>query len=371
MNQEKIRKAFDTAMKITEKHLEEFEGGFPAPASSGQYYKKAGNDEWTPGFYTGLLWLFYEDSGKEEFKKQVKKRLPGFRERLEKRIVVDNHDMGFVYSLSCMAAYQLTGDEEARKTALLAADNLKNRFRRKGKFIQAWGKLDDEKEYRLIIDCLLNLPLLYRAAHITGEASYRECAAAHFQTAKKVLFREDFSAYHTYYFDRETGKPLYGATRQGYSDDSAWARGQAWGIYGLALNYPHIREKEICTLWKGVTDYFLAHLPKDLAAYWDLYFMEGEEPRDSSASAIAVCGIFEAYRQGICGEEYLKKADQILESLIDHYGAEEDSKGNGILMHSTYGRLLGEGIDEYCLWGDYFYVEALMRALHPEWKMYW
>lgn len=371
MNQQLIRTAFDTAMEITRTHLTEFQGGFPSPASRKQFYRKAENNEWTPGFYTGLLWLFYEDSGQEEWKRQVISRLPGFRDRLEKRIVVDNHDMGFVYSLSCVASYKLTGDEEAKQTALLAADNLKSRFRTRGNFIQAWGTLEDEKEYRLIIDCLLNLPLLYWAADVTGDDSYRKCAVAHFQTAVKVLFREDYSTYHTYYFDRQTGKPLYGATKQGYSDDSAWARGQAWGIYGLMLNYPYNKEESIVTLWKGVTDYFLAHLPEDLTAYWDLYFTEGDEPRDSSASAIAVCGILEAYRLGVCGTDYLKKAYRILESLIEHYGAGVDTKGNGILKHSTYGRLLGEGIDEYCLWGDYFYTEALMRILHPEWKMYW
>ena len=99
--------------------------------------------------------------------------------------------------------------------------------------------------------------------------------------------------------------------------------------------------------------------------------MDGNEPRDSSASAIAVCGIFEAYRQGVCGEEYLKEAYAILESLAENYGAPENEEVNGLLLHSTYGRLLGDGIDECCLWGDYFYMEALMRVLKKEWRPYW
>lgn len=371
MEKEKVKEAFDKAMRITGAHLAEFAGGFPAPASSGNHYDRTDNYEWTPGFYMGLLWLFYEESGKEEFRRQALERIPGFRERLEKRICVDNHDMGFLYSLSCVAAYRLTGSEEAGSTALLAADNLKSRFQQKGRFIQAWGEKGDPEEYRLIIDCLLNLPLLYWAADMTGDGSYRECALAHLDTACRVLIREDASTYHTYYFDPKTGKPLYGATKQGYSDSSAWARGQAWGVYGLILSYGFTGDESLLPLWRSVTDYFLSHLPQDGAAYWDLYFTEGNEPRDSSASAIAVCGILEAFRLGVCGEEYAVRAYDILESLIENYAAGPETDGNGILLHSTYGRLLGEGVDEFCLWGDYFYVEALMRSLHPEWKMYW
>lgn len=371
MDRNKVKQAFDTAQEIVKKHLQEFTGGFPAPASEHNWYPKIENIDWTAGFYTGMLWMFYEENGDEILRGTAQDHLESFDNRIEKRIWVDHHDMGFIYSPSCVAAYRLTGNKEARKTALKAADNLRSRFQEKGQFIQAWGLIGNPDEYRLIIDCLLNLPLLYWASEETGDESYRETALKHLKTAAGVLIREDYSTYHTYYFNRETGAPAYGATKQGYCDDSAWARGQAWGIYGLALNYPHCRQEWLVQKWKGVTDYFLAHLPRDLTAYWDLYFTQGEEPRDSSASAIAVCGILEAYRQGMCGEDYVRRAEDILDSLIDHYAAGEGDDGNGVLKHSTYGRLLGEGIDEYCLWGDYFYVEALMRVLHPDWKMYW
>lgn len=371
MDRRKAITAFDTAREIVKQHMSEFEGGFPAPASENNWYQKIENIDWTAGFYTGLLWLFYEENRDEECRKTAEKHLKSFDDRIERRIWVDHHDMGFIFSPSCVAAYRLTGNEEAKKTALKAADNLRSRFQEKGQFIQAWGLIGDPKEYRLIIDCLLNLPLLYWATEETGDDSYRQTALKHLNTAASVLVREDCSTYHTYYFDRETGAPSYGATKQGYSDESAWSRGQAWGIYGIVLNYPNHKSEELLCKWKGVTDYFLTHLPEDLAAYWDFYFMDGEEPRDSSASAIAVCGILEAYRQGMCDESYARRAEEILESLIDHYAAKKEDDGNGILKHSTYGRLLGEGIDEYCLWGDYFYVEALMRVLHPDWNMYW
>ncbi len=319
---------------------------------------------------TPYVFDFTGDPGKD-YNDVYEKQIKSFRYRIDHRVVVDHHDMGFIYSLSCVAAYKLTGDEFAKETALLAADNLKARFREKGQFIQAWGELDTKENYRLIIDCLLNLPILYWATEVTGDGSYRECALKHLETTRKVIFRPDYSTYHTYYFDLETGKPAYGATKQGYSDESTWSRGQSWGVYGLMLNYMYEKADGIPEEWKKVTDYFLAHLPQDKAAYWDFYFMDGPEPRDSSASAIAVCGILEAYKQGVCDEDYLEKAYEILESLAENYAAPENDEVNGILLHSTYGRLLGDGIDECCLWGDYFYMEALMRVIKPEWKPYW
>ena len=371
MNRELFQKAFEKGMRITENHLKDFEGGFPAPASEHGRYPVIENNDWTAGFYTGILWMCYEYSGKKVFRERAEKQLESFRFRIDHRVVVDHHDMGFIYSLSCVAAYKLTGNEFAKETALLAADNLKSRFREKGQFIQAWGELDTSDNYRLIIDCLLNLPILYWAAEVTGDPSYRECAVKHLETTRRVIYRPDYSTYHTYYFDLETGEPAYGATKQGYSNESTWSRGQAWGVYGLMLNYMYDKIGSIPEEWHKVTDYFLDHLPEDKAAYWDFHFTDGPEPRDSSASAIAVCGILEAYKQGICDESYLQQAYAILESLAENYAAPENEEVNGILLHSTYGRLLGDGIDECCLWGDYFYMEALMRVLKEDWKPYW
>ncbi|MFQ9511229.1 MAG: glycoside hydrolase family 88 protein [Lachnospiraceae bacterium] len=371
MIKEKAQMALMNAMHITKQHWNEFEGGFPSPASEHNFYKKIENNDWTAGFYTGLLWLFYEYSNDEFFKNLAEKQIASFRNRIEERVVVDHHDMGFIYSLSCVAAYKLTGNIFAKETALLAADNLRSRYHEKGNFIQAWGLLDDSTNYRLIIDCLLNLPLLYWASEVTGDESYAICAKKHLETTRKVMIRNDFSTYHTYYFNRETGKPDHGATKQGYSDESAWSRGQAWGVYGLMLNYVKTKDPQIIPQWIGVTDYFIKHLPDDFVAYWDFYFREGEEPRDSSASAIAICGILEAARQRVCTDDQLEIAYKMLDSLIDNYAALPEEEGSGILKHSTYGRLLGEGIDEFCLWGDYFYVEALIRILVPDWKMYW
>ena len=280
---------------------------------------------------------------------------------------------------SAVAAYKLTGDEKAKQTALLAADKLLERFHEKGQFLQAWGKLDEPGNYRLIIDCLLNLPLLYWAGEVTGKSVYADRTKAHVHTALQVLIRPDFSTYHTYYFDPVTGTPLKGVTHQGYSVDSAWSRGQAWGIYGIALSYRYTNNPEYIGLFEKVTEYFLEHLPKDLVPYWDLEFGDGSgEPRDSSSASIAACGMLEMAKY--MGEEdgalYTSIAKKIMKSVVDHYAVKSREESNGLVLHSTYSKkspyntCTPEGVDECNIWGDYFYMEALMR-LSKDWNPYW
>ena len=221
-------------------------------------------------------------------------QVASFLHRIENKIDVDHHDMGFLYSPSCVAAYKLNGNMDARKAALLAADQLIARYHPVGEFIQAWGSMDAPENYRLIIDCLLNLPLLYWASEETGDDKYRKIAQKHIHTAVKNVVREDYSTWHTFYFDRKTGAPDHGATCQGYRDGSAWARGQAWGVYGCALAYKYTECGEYIELFRHVTQYFLEHLPQDMIPFWDLEFTDGDDqPRDSSAASIAACGMLE------------------------------------------------------------------------------
>lgn len=149
--------------------------------------------------------------------------------------------MGFLYCPSCVAAYKLTGSETGKEAAIMAADNLMARFQEKGQFFQAWGRLGNKNNYRLIIDCLLNMPLLFWAGELTGDKEYEKKAEAHIKTSMKNIIRDDNSTYHTFFFDVKTGVPEKGVTHQGNRDGSAWARGQAWGIYGSAFAYKFLR----------------------------------------------------------------------------------------------------------------------------------
>ena len=381
MKREKIEKAAVDAMKILKNNLRHYTDKFPGSNTENQVYPISENIEWTTGFCTGTYWLSYELSGDEVFKTAAMIQVDSFYDRIVNKIDVNHHDMGFLYTPSCVAAYRLTGSEKGKEAAIMAADQLAGRFQEKGQFLQAWGVLGAAEHYRLIIDCLLNLPLLYWAAEVTGDERYRSIAVRHTRTSIKNLVREDFSTYHTYFFNPNTGEPLKGVTAQGYKNNSAWARGQAWGIYGTALAWRYLGEESCIELFKKVTDFYLAHLPKDKVPCWDLSFQEKDgEPRDSSAAAIAVCGILEmCENKGLTQEEskyYREKAEEILESLIDFYAVRPRTAANGLLLHGVYAKsspynsVADRGVDECNLWGDYFYLEALVKNL-KEWKSYW
>ena len=379
-----IRRAMDFAVSQVKRNMPEFTDRFPAANSENNFYVPGPNTDWTTGFWTGEIWLSYENAETEEekeiFRKAGEIQVQSFLERIRNRENVDHHDMGFLYSLSCVAAYKLTGMEDARTAALLAADNLISRFQPVGGFIQAWGEMGVKENYRFIIDCLLNLPLLYWAAEETGEEKYREVAEKHIHTALANVIREDDSTWHTFFMNPETGEPDHGATCQGYRDGSAWARGQAWGVYGTAIGYRYTKREEYIGYFKRVTRYFLEHLPQDLCPYWDLTFGDGdEEARDSSSAVIAVCGMLEMskYMEKADSVYYTDAARKILRQMIVKYAVKDPKESNGQLLMGTYSKkspyntCQEAGVDECVIWGDYFYMEALHRLLVPDWKMYW
>lgn len=375
LTREEVTAAMDRVADQVRCNMEYFGTRFPSSATRNQTYGVIDNIEWTDGFWTGLLWLCYEYTGDDAFKNLALKNVDSFLNRVEKRIELDHHDLGFLYSLSCVAGYKLTGSAEGRKAGLLAADKLMERFQEKGGFIQAWGELGARDNYRLIIDCLLNIPLLHWAFLETGKPVYRNAAMRHYEAACNNVIRDDASAYHTFYFDPETGEPLKGVTRQGYSDDSAWARGQAWGIYGIPLNYRYVKDDSAFNLFKGMTNYFLNRLPEDEVCYWDLIFTDGSnQSRDSSAAAIGVCGIHEMlkYLPEVESDKntYRHAMHCILRSLIERYTAPEIKPGNPVLLHGVYSWHSGKGVDEGNIWGDYYYMEALIR-FYKDWNLYW
>ncbi|WP_368236248.1 glycoside hydrolase family 88 protein [Clostridium perfringens] len=370
-----VKNAIDLVIKQIDANMEYFKEKFPSSATKNNQYGIIENIEWTDGFWTGLLWLAYEYTGDEKYRELADKNVASFKNRVEKDIELDHHDLGFLYSLATVSGYKLTGFEDAREASIKAANKLISRYQEKGEFIQAWGELGSKDHYRFIIDCLLNIPLLYWASDETGDAKYRNIANKHFVTSCNNVIRDDASAFHTFYMDNETGKPLRGVTRQGYSDDSAWARGQAWGVYGIPLNYRYTRNESCFNLYEGMTNYFLNRLPKDNVCYWDLIFNDGDDhSKDSSAAAIAVCGMHEM-------NKYLPEVDEnkevykyamhnILRSLIENYMNPEIEPGKPVLLHGVYSWHSGKGVDEGNIWGDYFFLEALIR-FYKDWNLYW
>lgn len=365
-----VNKALDFAKKKTLESLDYFYDCFPTEQSENLVFGKFKNVSWTTGFYSGILWMMYEYTKDERIFESAKHHSTLFRERLDKEIELEHHDLGFLFSLSSVADYKLTGDEAAKRDGIRAADWLMKRYQPKGKFIQAWGAMDDPESYRFIVDCLLNLPLLFWASEIAGDRKYYDAAYNHMQTAVANVIRKDASSYHTFYFDPKTNTPLRGETHQGFSDESCWSRGQSWAVYGLALCYRFTRDESIKPLFDRVTKYFIAHLPDDYIPYWDLCFGDGSgEPRDTSAAAIAVCGILEMNKY-FKNDEFMLAASKMMESLSEKYTTAKTSQSNGILKDGMYSRKHGHE-PECTSWGDYFYIEALMRMKNTETIIFW
>ncbi|WP_031525169.1 glycoside hydrolase family 88 protein [Siccibacter colletis] len=356
-------------------NLAQFGDKFPAETCKEGRYPLTDNVEWTTSFWTGQMWLAWEMSGDETFLQAAQKQVRSFGLRIAGRHDTNTHDLGFLYTLSCVADWRLTGNREARGFALLAAEALMERYHPKAQIIQAWGNLDDpEQAGRMIIDCNMNLPLLYWASEQTGDARYAEVAKAHVRQAARYLVRPDASSWHTYYMDPVSGEPRFGNTQQGYADDSCWSRGQAWGIYGFLLSFIYTGDKDMVTLSKKVANYFLNRLPDDGVCHWDLALLGSDALRDSSSAAIAVCGLLELVNHlpvtDPDRDTYQQWAEHIMSSLNRDYLVQPDDTGTGLLKHSVYHLASNKGVDECCSWGDYFYVEALMR-MTGVWKRYW
>ncbi len=378
ISKEEIKEGIQLSAKQDTKMLPMFTYKFKKTYSVDNFYEPVDNNDWTQGFWTGELWLNYENTMDESFKDAAEIQIESFMKRIKDKVNVEHHDMGFLYSLSCVAGYKLTGNLIGKEAAILAAEQLISRYHSVGEYIQAWGKMNSPDSCRLIIDCLMNLPLLYWASEVTSDSKYEEIANKHIHTTLSNVIREDYSTWHTFYFDPETGEPTHGATCQGYRDGSAWARGQAWAIYGIALSYRYTKESSYIDVFKNVTNYFLNRLPVDLVPYWDLEFIEGDEPRDSSSAVIAVCGMLEMikYLDEVDSNYYKVIAHKIMKSVYNNYAVKDESKSNGLLLHSTYSNHSPYntcnhcGVDECNSWGDYFYLEALTR-LSKDWDLYW
>ncbi|MED3965135.1 glycoside hydrolase family 88 protein [Bacillales bacterium AN1005] len=374
LNKEWLDKEIQFVLRKIDENLDIFKTKVPPAVSKNLVYIPEENTDWTASFWIGMLYLAYEYTNDDKYLQVIKIQLESFKDRLTKNIQLETHDIGFLYSLSSVAGYEVLNDNTAKETAIKAADKLMTRYHKKAKILQAWGDLSDPEQHgRMIIDCNMNLPLLYFASKVTGDKKYYDIAANHAEQAAKYIVRADSSTYHTFYMDTETGNPLYGKTAQGYTDQSCWARGQAWGVYGFVLSYVHTGNREFLDLSERLANYFLNRLPEDAICYWDLVFTDGSEERDSSAAAIMACGLLELSKHlpisNPYRELYENAAIKMIKSLAANYTTKE-VPSNGILQHAVYSKPDDNGVDECCIWGDYYYFEALIRTA-MSWKMYW
>lgn len=358
--------AIEDAVAKTRKNMERFGPLFPH-VSKNEVYSLNDNNAWTSGFWPGMLWLCYEYTKDEEFLAAARRATESFRERFAQKKALNHHDIGFLYSLSSKAQWIVEKDEAAKELTLAAADHLMSRWRPKSQIIQAWGSEGNEESGgRIIIDCMMNLPLLYWAGETTGDRRYTDVASKHADKSRRFLVRGDDSSYHTFYFDQETGDSIRGGTHQGYRDGSTWTRGQAWGIYGFALSYRYTRNPLYLDTSRRMARYFLNRLPEDNVAYWDFDApVDADTKRDSSASAIAACGIMELLQHLAADHPerslLAEGVERSMEGLIKHYATIGKQDAQGLLERGSYSVRGNASPDDYMIWGDYYYLEALMR----------
>lgn len=357
---------FKWILKKIDKHIEKFELNYPSACTLEHRYRIKQNDDWTNGFYVGMILIAYEYSQDKKYLNYAKALTDNMIERLDNRYVVDHHDIGFLILPSITAMYRLTGEQKYYDYTLIGADILCERYHHDAKFIQAWGEMDDDNEYRLIIDSLINLPLLYWAYNQTGNNKYREIYTNHFNSVIKNGVRPDYTSYHTYYFNRETKLPVFGKQQQGFNEDSCWARGQGWILLGTML-YNNQHSSELATTtFEGCSQYVKAKTTTDKIPYWDYCFtVESNQYHDSSAAVINA--LAHIYAEGIDNSYSL----DITTELLRDYTSKEQSNNEGLLTKGLYAYRHHKGIGESNLWGDYYFMELLYKYhTNGKWKGY-
>ncbi len=334
-------------------------------APKGLKYPPELNKLWTSSFFPGMLYLAYDRTQNPTFLANADAHLRSFTERLNNRIGI-SHDLGFLYTLSSVALYKVTGREDAKAAAQAAADVLAERYNEKGRFIQAWGKMGEGNPYvKMIVDTMLNLPLLFWSAN----EAHHEMALNHANTCADYLVRNDYSSYHTYLMDPESGKAIVGRTHQGYRDESTWARGQAWIVTGFALAYSYTQEPRFLEVAQKSAEVFLKNLPADHVPYWDFTFTDDvPDIRDTSAASIFTCGLLELakYSTPDLAETYRNHVYTIVRSLYDHYFLHDPDR----ICVLTNGMFHRDSGSTGTIWGDYFFYETLIR-LQKDWDKFW
>lgn len=329
-------------------------------------YSPEENTYWTSAFFPGMAFLAYDLTGDSAFLAHAEDYLDSFSERLTLRKGI-THDLGFLYTLSCRAYALLTGNPRAQAFEKEACELLKQRYHTKGEYLQAWGPMGiGYPDVKIIIDTMMNLPLLYNAE----DAMCREIAYRHAKTAAHSLMRPDGSSYHVFLMNPETGEAVEGRTHQGYRDESTWARGQGWAVYGFALSYRHTKDRQFLDIARQAAEVFIRNLPGDCIPYWDFAFSDAvPDIKDTSAAAIFICGLLALcdWVDEIQAERYRRIVRTIVRSLYDRYFL-HDPDNVGILREGVFHR--DAGARECVIWGDYFFFEALVR-MQKDWHTYW
>ena len=328
---------------------------------------------WTNGFWPGMLWQMYEATGDEDYRKAA----VGVEERLDvllRSAETVDHDVGFLFLLSSVANYRKTGDQEARRRGLLAASLLASRYNLDGKFIRAWPDSMEKMAKNfgggdvrgwMIIDCMMNIPLLYWASEETKDPRFKKIAVNHARTAQQYVVRPDGSCNHIVAFDPDSGEYLTNPGGQGYKQGSSWSRGQSWAVYGFALSYRHTGDESFLNTAKQCAHYCIANMAvNDWLPLVD--YRQPAQPLkyDSTAALCTACGLLEIAGHVEENEArfYTEAACHILRACDEKF-ANWDPDEDAITTGGTffYHDPDGTNTEVPIIYGDYFFIEALLR----------
>jgi len=320
----------------------------------------AGHD-WTSGFYPGVMWYMYELTGDPEWKGKAVR----YTSKLTKEMYNgSNHDVGFRMYCSFGNGLRLIEDEIYVPVLVQSAKTLIARYSETVRSIKSWDFNEEVWQFPVIVDNMMNLELLFWASEETGDPIYRDIAIQHALTTKKNHYRSDYSSVHVVDYDTITGAVRQKNTHQGYADESSWARGQAWGLYGFTMTYRCTKDKQFLEQAEKIAGFLLNHprLPEDLVPYWD-FDAPGipNEERDVSAAAIIASALYELSTYTENGGELKEKADQILESLGSVYASPAGENYGFILAHSVGNKHGNSEVDVPLNYADYYFLEALVR----------
>ena len=331
------------------------ENQYPIFTNSTKKWVLTTSTSWTSGFYPGCLWYGYKLSGNAQLKNMAEQFTQGL---FEEQYTTSHHDVGFMIFNSYGLGYKITGNESYKNVILQAAKSLSTRFNENVGCIQSWNG-----EFQVIIDNMMNLELLFWASKNSGDSTYYKIAVSHANKTIKNHIREDGSSFHVVHYDPETGDVMRKRTAQGYSDNSTWARGQAWGIYGFTMCYRETGNIEYLNTAVKMADYYISHLPEDSIPYWDFNLPENYERdfKDASAATIVLSGLVEL-NSYVNSSTYENVINNTFNSLINYYIITESSK-SGIINHCAYhaNDTNPDFWDSATIWGDYYFLEALDR----------
>ena len=319
-------------------------------------------EEWCSGFWPGVLWYDYEATGDTAVLAEADRFTQSLKTIVEKPVF--DHDLGFLIHCSYGNGYRLTGRDDYRQVILAAADSLATLFNPAAGTILSWPRnVEMLGGHNTIMDNMINLEMLFWAANHGGNPYLHDIAVKHAETTMEHHFRPDYTSYHVAVYDPETGEFLRGCTHQGYDDDSMWARGQAWAIYGYTMVYRETKDPKFLDFAQKVTDVYLDRLPEDRIPYWDFNDPEiPETSRDASAACVVASALLElsGYVDGEKSGHYKEEALAMLNSLSSEKYQSGD-KNNSFLLHSTGHHPAGSEIDYSIIYADYYYIEALNR----------